>query len=38
VRDLWTHKDRGPYDIPYSVEVTSHEAKVLRLWPVEVGH
>jgi alpha-galactosidase len=38
VRDLWAHKDRGPYDIPYTVEVMSHEAKVLRLWPVEVGH
>jgi alpha-galactosidase len=37
VRDLWAHKDRGPYDIPYSVEVMSHEAKVLRLYPVEVG-
>ncbi|MDP9124445.1 MAG: glycoside hydrolase family 27 protein [Pseudomonadota bacterium] len=38
VRDLWTHQDRGPYDIPYTVEVMSHEAKVLRLWPVEIGH
>jgi alpha-galactosidase len=37
VRDLWTHKDRGPYDIPYTVEVMSHEAKVLRLYPVETG-
>ncbi len=37
VRDLWVHKDRGPYDIPYTVEVMSHEAKVLRLWPVEIG-
>ena len=37
LRDLWAHKDHGPYDIPYSVEVMSHEAKVLRLFPVEVG-
>lgn len=37
VRDLWAHKDRGPYDIPYGVEVMSHEAKLLRLYPVEVG-
>ncbi len=37
VRDLWAHKDRGPYDIPFTVEVMSHEAKVVRLYPVEVG-
>jgi len=37
LRDLWSHKDHGPYDIPYSVEVMSHEAKLLRLYPVEVG-
>ena len=37
VRDLWAHKDHGPYDIPYSVEVMSHEAKILRLYPLEVG-
>jgi alpha-galactosidase len=37
VRDLWSHRDRGPYDIAYTVEVMSHEAKVLRLFPVDVG-
>ncbi|MEO5689071.1 MAG: glycoside hydrolase family 27 protein [Burkholderiaceae bacterium] len=38
VRDLWSHQERGPYDIPYTVEVMSHEARVLRLFPVEIGH
>lgn len=35
VRDLWKHKDLGPYDIPFTTEVMSHEARVLRLWKVE---
>jgi alpha-galactosidase len=38
VRDLWSHTDHGPYDIGYTTEVMSHEARVLRLFPVEVGH
>jgi alpha-galactosidase len=38
VRDLWQHRDFGPYDIPYTTEVMSHEAKVLRLWPIEIQH
>ncbi|KAH6716597.1 glycoside hydrolase superfamily [Leptodontidium sp. MPI-SDFR-AT-0119] len=33
VRDLWKHKE-GMYDVPYTVEVMPHEAKVLRLWEV----
>lgn len=32
VRDLWKHKDMGPYDIPFTTEVISHEARILRLW------
>jgi alpha-galactosidase len=36
VRDLWKHQDAGPYDIPYTTEVMSHEAKLLRLFPLEV--
>ncbi len=31
VRDLWKHKNMGPYDIPFTTEVISHEAKILRL-------
>lgn len=31
LRDLWKHKDHGPYDIPYTTEVMPHEAKMLRL-------
>jgi alpha-galactosidase len=34
MRDLWRHKDLGPYDIPYTTEVRSHEAKVYRVWKV----
>lgn len=34
MRDLWKHKDLGPYDIPYTTEVRSHEAKVYRAWKV----
>lgn len=33
VRDLWTHKEMGVWNNTYWVEVMSHEAKVLRLWP-----
>ncbi|KAG9237373.1 glycoside hydrolase superfamily [Amylocarpus encephaloides] len=35
VRDLWRHKDRGPYDVPFGVEVMAHEARVFRLSNVE---
>ena len=35
VRDLWRHADLGQFSIPFTAEVTSHEAKVLRLIPVE---
>jgi len=31
VRDLWAHRDMGPYDIPFTVEVQSHEARVFRI-------
>ncbi|HEX8613857.1 MAG TPA: glycoside hydrolase family 27 protein [Telluria sp.] len=34
VRDLWRHQDIGTYDIPFTTEVISHEARVLRLTPV----
>jgi len=34
LRDLWKHKDLGPYDIPYTTEVRSHEVKVFRAWKV----
>ena len=35
IRDLWKHKDLGPYDIPYTVEVMPHEAKVYKIWQLE---
>jgi alpha-galactosidase len=31
VRDLWQHRDMGAYDIPFTVEVQSHEARVFRI-------
>lgn len=31
LRDLWKGQDRGPYDIPFTTEVRSHEAKVYRI-------
>jgi alpha-galactosidase len=31
VRDLWQHRDLGSYDIPFTAEVQSHEAKVYRI-------
>ncbi|KAF4626274.1 hypothetical protein G7Y89_g11884 [Cudoniella acicularis] len=34
VRDVWKHKTFGPYDTAYTVEVISHEAKILRLYEV----
>lgn len=34
IRDLWKHKDHGPYDIPYTTEVMPHEAKMFRIWQV----
>jgi alpha-galactosidase len=35
LRDLWKHEDKGPYDMPFSVEVMPHEAKIVRVWAVE---
>lgn len=34
LRDLWKKKDLGPYDIPFTTEVRSHEVKVYRAWKV----
>jgi alpha-galactosidase len=31
VRDLWQQRDLGAYDIPFTAEVQSHEAKVYRI-------
>jgi alpha-galactosidase len=31
VRDLWQERDLGAYDIPFTAEVQSHEAKVYRI-------
>jgi len=31
VRDLWQHRDLGAYDIPFTTEVQSHEARVFRI-------
>lgn len=31
VRDLWAHRDLGSYDIPFTAEVQSHEARVFRI-------
>ena len=31
VRDLWKHRDLGTYDMPVTVEVQSHEARVFRI-------
>ena len=31
VRDLWQHRDLGAYDIPFTAEVQSHEARVFRI-------
>ncbi|KAM3068908.1 hypothetical protein ACMFMG_004082 [Clarireedia jacksonii] len=36
VRDLWKKKE-GLYDVPYTVEVMPHEAKVLRVWQVQAN-
>ncbi|HEX8613851.1 MAG TPA: glycoside hydrolase family 27 protein [Telluria sp.] len=33
VRDLWKHKDLGSFTIPFTTEVTSHEARILRIHP-----
>lgn len=32
VRDLWLKKDLGVYDIPFTTEVMSHEARILRFF------
>lgn len=37
LRDLWKHKDLGPYDIPFTVEVRPHEAKMYRMYAVQTG-
>jgi alpha-galactosidase len=37
LRDLWKHKDLGPYDIPFTVEVKPHEAKMYRMYAVQKG-
>jgi alpha-galactosidase len=31
IRDLWMHRDLGSYDIPFTTEVQSHEARVFRI-------
>lgn len=31
IRDLWQHRDLGTYDIPFTAEVQSHEARVFRI-------
>jgi alpha-galactosidase len=31
VRDLWQHRDMGTYEIPFTAEVQSHEARVFRI-------
>lgn len=31
IRDLWSHRDLGTYDIPFTTEVQSHEARVFRI-------
>lgn len=31
IRDLWSHRDLGNYDIPFTAEVQSHEARVFRV-------
>ncbi|CZS97507.1 probable alpha-galactosidase 5 precursor [Rhynchosporium agropyri] len=36
VRDLWKHKE-GLYDVPYTVEVIPHEAKILRISKVQAN-
>ncbi|MEW6703254.1 MAG: glycoside hydrolase family 27 protein [Pseudomonadota bacterium] len=36
-RDLWRHADLGEFSIPFTAEVTSHEAKVFRLWPAQAS-
>ena len=37
LKDLWTGKTRGPYDIPFTVEVRPHEAKMYRMYLVEAA-
>jgi len=31
IRDLWKHKELGEFDIPYTAEVISHEARIFRI-------
>jgi len=35
VRDLWHHKTMGEYDIPYTAEVISHEARIFLVTEVK---
>jgi len=35
VRDLWKHKDLGEFEIPYTAEVISHEARIFRVTEVK---
>ncbi len=36
VRDVWDHATHGPFEkSSYTVEVISHEARILRLWEVK---
>ena len=36
VRDVWAHKDHGPFG--YTAEVRPHEAKILRVYPVDANY
>ncbi|KAF2464822.1 glycoside hydrolase [Lindgomyces ingoldianus] len=38
LRDLWKGKDLGPYDIPFTVEVRPHEAKIYRATAIVKGN
>jgi alpha-galactosidase len=31
VRDLWQHREMGTYEVPFTAEVQSHEARVFRI-------
>jgi alpha-galactosidase len=35
VRDLWQHREFGAYRVPFTTKVMGHEARVLRLTPVQ---
>lgn len=38
IRDLWKHKELGEFDIPYTAEVISHEARIFRVTEVKEKH